>query len=52
MHIRRHRSLAGLDPVGVAVAKELEPGLDVRVGGIELRRSLICIEGIGDLIVA
>lgn len=38
--------------ISLAVTKKLQPGLDVRVGGIQLGRSLIGIQSIIDLVVA
>jgi hypothetical protein len=53
MNILRKRS-AGLygHSVGLAAAQQLKTSLDVHILGVELRGSLVGIQGVVDLIVA
>lgn len=51
MHVRR-LGRWGRATVAAAGAQELKAGLNVRVPLVKLRRPLICVEGIGDLVVA
>lgn len=38
--------------IGLSVAEQLQPGLDVRVCRVQLSGPLVCVQGIGNLIVA
>lgn len=50
MDISWHRSRTGA--VSLAVTKKLQPGLDVRIGRVQLGRSLIGIQCIINLVIA
>jgi hypothetical protein len=38
--------------IGLSVAEQLQPALDVRVCGVQFGRPLVRVEGIGNLVVA
>ena len=50
--VRRLRSIAGLDAVGAAATKQLQSGLDVNVGRVQVGGALVGIQRIADLVVA
>lgn len=50
MDVGRHGRRAGA--VGLPIPQELEPGLDMGVGLVQLRSTLVSIQSIVDLVIA